>query len=80
MNLALTPAGHLIMTPSLDAVGSADAAYTVPSRAGDLEQAFAASQAAGIMVLAGGKSTPDWCCMAAPRCQNGKNLWTAHEQ
>jgi len=31
VNLTLTPAGHLIMTPLPDTVGSADAAYTVPS-------------------------------------------------
>jgi superfamily II DNA or RNA helicase len=60
VNLTLTPAGHLIMTPLPDTVGSADGAYRVPSRAGDLEQVFAGSQAAGIMALAGGKSAPDW--------------------
>jgi SNF2-related domain/SNF2 Helicase protein/Helicase conserved C-terminal domain len=60
MNLALTPAGHLMMTPAHDAVGTVAAAYTAPSRAGELEQAFAASQAAGVMALAGGKSATDW--------------------
>lgn len=60
MNLSLTPAGHLMMTLAHGAVGAADATYPVPSRAGELELAFADSQAAGIMALAGGQSAPDW--------------------
>jgi non-specific serine/threonine protein kinase len=59
MNLILTPAGHLMMTPANGVPGDNEA-NTVPYRAGDLEQAFTGSQAAGIMALAGGKSAPDW--------------------
>lgn len=44
MNLTLTPSGHLMM------IGSGE----------KIAQAFADSQAAGIMALAGGKSAPDW--------------------
>jgi len=58
MNLVLTPAGHLVMTSSHDALGVASA--SMPSRAVELEQAFAGCQAAGIMALAGGKTAPDW--------------------
>ena len=57
MTLALTPSGHLMMTSSLDAVGSAD---SVSSRSGELEKSFATCQAAGIIALAGGKSAPEW--------------------
>jgi non-specific serine/threonine protein kinase len=44
VNLTLTPSGHLMM------IGSGE----------KIAQAFADSQAAGIMALAGGKSAPDW--------------------
>lgn len=60
MALTLTPAGHLVMTPSPEAARPGDPVYPNPSRTGELEQAFAGSQAAGIMALAGGKSSPEW--------------------
>ena len=57
MTLTITPTGHLIMiTP----VSSSEVNGTTPYRADAIKQSFAVSQAAGIMVLAGGKSAPDW--------------------
>ncbi len=58
MKLVLTPAGHLVVTSAHDALE--DVSASLPYRSGDLEQAFAGSQAAGIMVLAGGKTAQDW--------------------
>ena len=60
MILSLTPSGHLVMTHSPDAAWSNDPVSPNTARTGELEQAFAASQAAGIMALAGGKSAPEW--------------------
>jgi non-specific serine/threonine protein kinase len=60
MTLTLTPSGHLVMTTSPDAARSGDPVSPNPSRTGELEQAFAGCQAAGIMALAGGKSSPEW--------------------
>ena len=60
MNLILTPGGYLVMTPARDVAGSVETVCTVPSRAAELEKAFAASQATGIMALAGGKPALDW--------------------
>ena len=57
MTLVLTPSGRLLMTSSPDALGSAN---TAPFRSGELEKSFSLCQAAGIMTLAGGKSSPDW--------------------
>jgi non-specific serine/threonine protein kinase len=58
--LSLTPAGHLKLTPVYDAVGAGEDSNTVSSCLKALEQAFADSQAAGIIALAGEKSTLEW--------------------
>ena len=58
LNITLTPAGHLMMI-TRNGSGS-EAASDLPFRAEAVKQAFAASQAAGIMTLAGEKSAPDW--------------------
>jgi len=58
VSLVLTPSGHLVM---ITREGSGDKADSgAPFRAEAVEQAFAASQAVGIIALAGGKSAPDW--------------------
>ena len=59
MNLILTPSGHLRMIDSSDLETSA---LTQPRPVSEeaIRSAFAASQAAGLMALAGAKSTRDW--------------------
>ncbi|MSN26658.1 MAG: ATP-dependent helicase [Geobacter sp.] len=58
MILSLTPSGHLVMI-NQDGSGL-DAAVSTPFRSEPILKAFATSQAAGIMALAGGKSASDW--------------------
>ena len=52
MELTLNPAGHLVM------IGLSDPAAA--PRLAPISQAFAESSSAGIIALAGGKSSPDW--------------------
>ena len=58
--LSLSPTGHLLMIlpAGTDAI-SADAAL-LPSRGPAIAKAFAASQAQGLIALAGGKADPTW--------------------
>lgn len=58
MNLALTPAGHLVMISSDGSASEPN--NSAPFRAEAVGLAFADSPAAGIMTLAGVKSAPDW--------------------
>lgn len=58
MTLTLSPSGHVMMIASADAV--TEAAGDTPYRFEAVNQAFAASQAAGIIALSGEKSAPDW--------------------
>jgi non-specific serine/threonine protein kinase len=53
VKLTLNPSGHLVMLEPSDAEGSE------PRYAG-IARAFADSQSAGIIALAGGKAAPDW--------------------
>ena len=59
MNLTLTPAGHLLMIGSSPCEAS-DGPETRQFGAEKIAQAFSESQSAGIMALAGSKSSPDW--------------------
>jgi non-specific serine/threonine protein kinase len=56
MNLALSPAGHLLLTGPATADSAAAGVYN----ADKIARAFADSPSAGILSLAGGKSAPDW--------------------
>ncbi|MCM2359708.1 MAG: DEAD/DEAH box helicase [Geobacteraceae bacterium] len=59
MTLTLTPSGHLLMIGS-SACDASDVPEYRHFGAERIAQAFADSQSAGIMALAGGKSAPDW--------------------
>ncbi|TWJ33534.1 DEAD/DEAH box helicase [Geobacter argillaceus] len=59
MNLTLTPSGHLLLIDA--ACGeTSDVSAAGPFNAERIARAFAESQSAGIMTLAGGRSAPDW--------------------
>lgn len=59
MILTLTPSGHLLLIGA--AAGEApDVSGRLPFGAGKIAKAFAESQSAGIMALAGERSAPDW--------------------
>lgn len=57
MTLTITPSGHLVMVARQD---SESGIASHPFKTASIEQAFATSQAAGIMMLAGEKSATDW--------------------
>lgn len=59
MELSLTPAGHLLMIKP-DVTSSGHAADSDSIQHNRIVQAFGESPSAGIMALAGGKSSPDW--------------------
>jgi len=59
VNLTLTPSGHLMMIGS-SALEASDVPETGYLHAETVARAFADSQSAGIMALAGAKSAPDW--------------------
>ncbi len=59
MILTLTPSGHLLLIDAADGEAP-DVSGRLPFGAGKIAKAFAESQSAGIMALAGERSAPDW--------------------
>ena len=59
MTLSLTPSGHLIAIDS-PVLAAADTPESGPFGGEAIARAFAESQSAGIMALAGSRSAPDW--------------------